>query len=194
MIRNNDSWNASPSKIGWALRVEAAAPLRTGLLTGVMIFIPGDDDRRMTLRRPHRGGLNLRCQLPDHPITTSDAADIVIRAAIVRYIRPGQSVHVVALVGHDMGVVWNLPPGEVLEQLVEADDLGRQIWICLDRFEIQKTVVLCRVELVGLAGHRVVRVRKIDSQRAGGGDAFVIALPSEITLAQLIDEAALGHS
>src|SRR5262249_12279821 len=85
------------SEIGCAILVEAAAPLRTGFLSRIIVLIPRNDHSHMALCRPDRRRLNLCYQLADYLVTARNQTNVVTKQAIVGKISPGQSMNIAAV-------------------------------------------------------------------------------------------------
>ena len=138
MVGDDQCHDMTAAEIGQAVGIVATTALRAGSALFLIVFVEGHDDGGIAWLAP-----NLRiCDLVDQH------ADLGIAAAhqtlIIGAVGPGcggialaPSVHVVALVWHDMGVVRQLICRQVRIQLPKADQMFRELWIGLliDVFE-----------------------------------------------------------
>src|SRR3989442_10602717 len=103
--------------------------------------------------------------------------------------RIAEPVHVAALVGHDVGELWNLPRAKIAEQLLERHLLCELLGVVLDLGDVRKWVVLDRVQLAA-----VVVPRPIGEMRSRLRNVLQVGAPVFTGLNQLAGKRRQVHA
>ena len=186
MIGDDDGHDPAPAEIRSTIGLIAATALRAAARF-LVILVKGDDDGGVAGVAPDFRRHDLLHQTANLGIATADQPDgnscppwQSVRHA--RAIVIAHAVHVVALIGHDMGVVGERVGGEVGIQLAEIDKPLHPLVVRrpIHLGEIDEAVMLGGVKFLRQSFDRIGGGGPARHQRARRRKILEIAFPGEM--------------